>query len=258
MIGLTAGLIALATGTYADTLLDLVHRRYPEIVSAQIAVTRRDNQPLVVERHWTGASKRTDKRILLDASGDEIGTVSVNSACAVITNADEIARMLSRRIYSPSSLAEPDPYVAGAIRAPNAQAIIDDALERDPTIITLAFHVTPPGRTLNAIVASNFGRIGKVADSDDDKVVRNGETLREVTNAGKRVAVELPLLDSDHNIIGALSTSFKVTPGTPEGAAEVRAVALRNELSRRTPTIRALFQRNTVSRQVAAVGTCSS
>ena len=123
-----------------------------------------------------------------------------------------IASEISRRIYSSASLSEPAPFVAGAPLAPSAQALIEDAINRDPLLITLAFHVTPPWAQTNSIVASSFGRIGKVADADDERVMREGATLRELTNGGKRLAIELPLLDARGRVVGALSTSFRIDP----------------------------------------------
>ena len=199
-----------------------------------------------------------EKRALLDANGNKIGTIVLGSRCSSFTDADDVATELSRRIYSPASLTEPDPFVAGAIRAPIAQAMIDDAMDHDPSIITLAFHVTPPGRTTNSIVASSFGRIGKVADSDDLRVIRDGTTVREITNSGKRLAVELPLLDSRQHIIGALSTSFRLESGSGEDQIEKRAVALRDALARATPSLKVLFRPATASRQVGALRTCRS
>ena len=256
LIGLTAAVSAV-NATYGLSLLDRLHHRYPQITGLQIKTTGDQGPVTSLDRTWSGPSRSREKRVLLDAMGNEIGTLSLESQCARIENADKIRSELSRRIYSIGSLGEPDPFVAGAIRAPSGQAMIDAALEGDPALVTLAFHVTPPGSKLNVIVASSFGRIGKPGDADDDQVVRQGKTLREITNNGKRVAIELPLLDARGHVIGALSTSFRLEAGNAD-QMENRAVMLRNALARRTPSLKALFRPATVSRQVGALNTCRS
>lgn len=256
LIGLT-GAVSAANATYGQGLLDRLHHRYPEITGLHIT-TRGDQRPVTaLDRSWSGPTRSTEKRALFDAMGNELGTLSLQSRCPRIANADKIESELSRRIYSIGSLVEPDPFVAGAIRAPIGQAMIDSALESDPALITLAFHVTPPGSKLNMIVASTFGRIGKPGDEDDDQVVREGKNLREITNNGKRVAIELPLLDAKGHVIGALSTSFRSEAGNPD-QLERRAVVLRDALARRTPSLKALFRPATVSRQVGALHSCRS
>jgi hypothetical protein len=260
MIGLAIGLIAAATGpnaTYGETLLDAMHRRHPEMSAAHIEAS--DNKgSAALSRRWDGPSRSSQTEKLFDANGNEIGALLLSSRCSRLGNADRVERELARRIYSAASLAEPDPFVAGAIRAPWGQDLIDEAIERDPRIITLALHVTPPGSSLNTIVASSFGRIGKPADSDDQSVIHEGKARREVTNQGKRVAVELPLLDARGHIIGALSTSFSAVPGSGEDEPEKRAVSLRDSFARRTTSLKALFRSVTASRQVRALPSCHS
>ena len=114
----------------------------------------------------------------------------------------------------------------------------------------------PPGQSINSIVASSFGRIGKPADFDDAAVMQQGRPRREITNSGRRIAIELPLLDSHRHIIGALSTSFKLEGGNSADEIGSKAIALRDRLARRTPSREALFRAVTASRQVGAVGVC--
>ena len=259
--GLLIALLA-ATGSagasYGDNLLDAMHRRHPQISSAEINVTDDQGRSFASSRRWSGRSLANEKLEISDANGKRIGTIVLTSRCSRIADADDIVRELSQRIYAPGSLAEPDPFVVGATRAVGAQAMIDDALGRDPDIVTLAFHVTPPGSKVNIIAASSFGRIGKPADADDERVIEQQKTIRETTNGGKRLAVELPLLDVHGSVIGALSTSFKMTSGGDPQKIEVRAVALRDALARRTSSLKALFRPVTVSRQVRSLPSCHS
>src|SRR5216684_2546207 len=53
---------------------------------------------------------------------------------------------------------------AGAWKAPAsrkiyAQKLVEDTMEKHPDLLIFVYHVTPPGRTVNVIVASNIGRI---------------------------------------------------------------------------------------------------
>lgn len=259
MNGAIIALISAAAGmsaSYGESLLDAMHLRHPEISGARILVTTGDAVPVTIDRRWSNWPKTVVKRPLRDANGNEIGTVIFQSRCSRLANAGVVATELSRRIYTSASLTEPDPFVAGAMRAPAAQAMIDDALSHDPLIITLAFHVTPPGQAINSIVASNFGRIGKPADSDDAAVMQEGKTRREITNNGRRVAIELPFLDSHRQTIGALSTSFKLGLGDDTDQMESRAISLRDGLARRIRSLKALFRPATASRQVGTLRAC--
>lgn len=259
--GFVAGLLAAASGTsasYGEDLLDWMHLRHPEISSAAIEVTDNQGRHFASSRQWSARSRVRETRVLADANGNPIGTVALASPCPNISKADEVVEELSRRIYSPASLAEPDPFIAGAVRAPTGQALIDDALKRDPDIITLAFHVTAPRGTINRIAASSFGRIGKPADADDQAIIEQNKLVREVTNGGKRLAVELPLLDASGRTIGALSTSFKMTSGANPDEIQQRAVLLRDSLARETPSLKALFRPVTASRQVRSLPRCQS
>jgi hypothetical protein len=259
MIGVLVSLAIAArevSVSYGDALLEAMHKRYPEISGAHISATSPQGTAITLDRHWAGIAQSSVKQALFDATGNEIGTLVVESRCASIANVEKIQSELSRRIYSSSSLAERDPLVAGSVRAAYGQAMIEEALDRDPGLITLAFHVTAPGAKVNTIVASSFGRIGKPGDSDDEQVIREGTTRREVTNDGRRVAIELPLLDAHGNVIGALSTSFRSGTGTDAHQLEKRAIALRDSLARRTQSLKALFRPATASRQVRSLRSC--
>jgi iron complex outermembrane receptor protein len=177
---------------------------------------------------------------LADAMGNAIGTLTV--AHGARQSPAAVAAWLARRIYVADNLAEADPFVPGAARAPRAQALVDATLPRFPDLVTLALHVAPPGGE-NIIAASSFGRIGKAADKDDLHVERDGAVLREVTNGGKRLAVELPLNDRSGHAIGALSTSFAVPAGADPQSVYPRALLVRDAMARRIASRAALFAR---------------
>lgn len=175
---------------------------------------------------------------LADAMGNSIGTLTV--APGARQSPAAVAAWLARRIYIADNLSEADPFVPGTARAPRAQALVDATLPHFPDLVTLALHVAPPGGA-NIIAASSFGRIGKAADKDDLHVERDGAVLREVTNGGKRLAVELPLNDRSGHSIGALSTSFTVPAGADPQSVYPRAVLVRDAMARQIVSRTSLF-----------------
>ncbi len=235
LTGATPGLAA----SYGDTLLASEEARHPDLLSVKLDVAGK-NGPLAVRRGQTDAGWGANTLALTDAMGNAIGTVTLRLRPGSTDTAGAIAADLARRIYTPDGLAEPDPFVAAGVRAPRAQALVDRMVDTHPGLVTLAMHVTVPGDSVNRIIASNFGRIGKAADDDDRHVFTDGATLREVTNAGRRVAVELPMHDRNGAVIGALSTSFLLAPGEDAAAAEVKAVKLRDDIARATLSLSAL------------------
>jgi len=85
--------------------------------------------------------------------------------------------------------------------APFAQKLVEEALAKHPEVILIAIHAKPPGHK-NLIVASNFGRIGKIGDEDDLRCIRTGKSNLELNSTGKHFEDELILLYSSGNTIG--------------------------------------------------------
>jgi hypothetical protein len=67
--------------------------------------------------------------------------------------------------------------------APFAQHLVDEELKAHPEVLLLAIHAQPPGHK-NLIVASNFGRIGKIGDEDDARCIRTGKSNLEISENG--------------------------------------------------------------------------
>jgi hypothetical protein len=123
--------------------------------------------------------------------------------------------------------------------APLAKKLVDEALAKHPEIILIAIHAQPPGHK-NLIVASNFGRIGKIGDEDDMRCVHTGKDNLEVN--GPHFEDELILLDSAGKTIGALGVVFNYKAGDDKEALERIAEAARNEMKLRIPSARSLFR----------------
>lgn len=191
-----------------------------------------------------GDRTRSLSRPLNDSMGAPIGSVEVTFASSRVVSgpeADAVARELGRHVYLMSNLADPEPFAGMPPLDTYAQALVDAAVMRDDELVTLAMHLAPPGGGGNIILASNFGRIGKPGDADDAAVQATGKPVQEVTHGGRRLAVELPLLDAHGAAIGALSTSFRLSGPDRRPAVYARAVALRDELARDIPSLQRLW-----------------
>jgi hypothetical protein len=114
-----------------------------------------------------------------------------------------------------------------------AQYLVDQSLKAHPHVLIMAMHVTPTGKHENEIVASNIGRIGKVADADDMNVINTGKTNLEVNKRGDRFEVEMPLLDVTGDTVGALSVVYPYKAGDDKFALQTRAENIRDEFKRK-------------------------
>ena len=222
---------------YGGSLLRWEVSRRPNVRSATIEI---DGSP--TSQFHVGDAAQGPNPVsvpLLDGLGSRIGTLTLGvTGRSGSADAAKIALDLARHIYSQGVLSEPDPFIAGAFHSKAGQAHVERELAREPDLVTIALHVALPGRA-NEIIASNFGRIGKPADADDQHVIKDAAILQEETNGGRRAAVELPLLDRRGRIIGALSTSFLIGPGGKPGAYR-SALRVQRALSRAIPNLGAL------------------
>src|SRR6202171_4456261 len=62
-----------------------------------------------------------------------------------------------------------------------AQKLVDEALAKHPEVILLAIHAGAPTYDL---IASNFGRIGKLGGEEDLRVIMKGTKNLELNKAG--------------------------------------------------------------------------
>jgi hypothetical protein len=123
-------------------------------------------------------------------------------------------------------------------RAPEniyAQKLVNGIVAKNPDLLVVAMHVTPPNESENVIIASNIGRIGKRADAEDLRVMATGETLSKVSKNGRRFEVELPLLDAAGKPIGALALVFPYKAGDEALQFKSRATTVRDELAAQIP-----------------------
>ncbi len=113
------------------------------------------------------------------------------------------------------------------------QELVDDVVAKNPGILVVVMHVTPPKAKDNIIIASNIGRIGKLGDEDDMRVINTGKSNLEVAHGNERFEVELVLQDVTGDTIGALGLVFPYKPGMDKKAFEKKANGIRDYLKRR-------------------------
>lgn len=184
---------------------------------------------------------------LLSNTGRRLGTLAIAFATSSPRNeaiADQVQREVARNMLSAKNAADPYPYSATYHDNTYAQKLVNEFTRKHADLLVMMIHATPPGKpaTANAIIGSNIGRVGKIADDDDLRVIEKGSTNLEVADTGDRYETELPLLDAKGQRIGALGLVFKLNPGANKEALHAHGIAIRNELAKHIPSSVALFK----------------
>jgi len=112
------------------------------------------------------------------------------------------------------------------------QELVDEAVAAHPELLVAMMHVKPPLARDNIIIASNIGRLGKLADEDDTRVIETGRSNLEVAAGGTRFEVELVLQDAAGATIGALGLVFPYKEGADKAALEKLAGQIRDAMRR--------------------------
>jgi hypothetical protein len=193
------------------------------------------------------ASRRLTAEVpMLDMSHKKAGVMTLvlqgKSRAALVREAFAIRAELARRTSYAANLVQQavvDPRIP---LDSYAQHIVDTELARHRDVLILAIHATTPKNADPEILASNIGRIGKKADSDDMRVVRDGKTNLEVNKGLGRYEVELPLKNAAGERIGALGVVFPLTAHTNQKAKHAEAIRIRNEIARRIPSAAKLVE----------------
>lgn len=122
------------------------------------------------------------------------------------------------------------------------QELVDQVVAKNPQLLVIALHASPPNVPNYPIVASNIGRIGKAADEDDMRVITTEKTNLEVAHGNTRFEVELVLRDVAGANVGALGLVFPYKSGDDRKALEAKAVGIRDWLARRIPDSSGLIE----------------
>lgn len=202
--------------------------------------------------HFTydGAARELNAEVpMLDMSHKKAGVMTLvlrgTDERALEKEAFAIRNQLARRTSYAGNL------VQEAVDDPNipldsyAQHIVDEELAKHRDVLILAIHAATPKNVDPEILASNIGRIGKKADDDDMRVVRDGKTNLEVNRDLGRYEVELPLKSAAGERIGALGVVFALTARTNQRSRHLEAIRIRNEIGRRIPSAAKLVEPHT-------------
>ena len=114
-----------------------------------------------------------------------------------------------------------------------AQELADQVAAKNPDLLVVAMHVTPPKSSENIIIASNIGRIGKPGDEDDLRVINTGKPNIELTHGSSRYEVELALHDVTGETIGALGLVWPYKKNDDKASFEKKAGKIRDALAKR-------------------------
>jgi iron complex outermembrane receptor protein len=106
--------------------------------------------------------------------------------------------------------------------------------------LLLAIHAGAPKYD---IVASNFGRIGKLGDEDDLRCIHTGKDNLEVNKQGNHYEDQTPLRDKSGKIIGAIGIVFSYKPGDNKEALQKVAHEIATEMQAQIPDAQALLGR---------------
>jgi iron complex outermembrane receptor protein len=118
--------------------------------------------------------------------------------------------------------------------APLAQKLANDAPVKHSDVILMANHAGPPKYW---IIASNFGRLGKLGDEDDLRCIHTGRNNLEVAKTGTHFEVELPLKDKADRIVGALGIVFNYKPSDDKQTYEKTGEQTRDEMKVRIASV---------------------
>ncbi len=133
--------------------------------------------------------------------------------------------------------SEMDPTYTKA--APFAQKLLEEQLAAHPEVILMAIHAQPPGHK-DLIVASNFGRIGKIGDEDDMRCINTGKDNLEEN--GAHFEAEIPLKDQAGETIGALGVVFNYKKGDDKEAFARAAHQIGDAMQAQLPHADSLFK----------------
>ena len=172
------------------------------------------------------------KRVTAVVFASTVSILTLVPALAQQTREEAIAGM--RKVEA----KEMDPTYTKA--APMATKLVDEALAKHSEVILIAIHAAPPGHK-NLIVASNFGRIGKIGDEDDMRCITTKKANLEVDKSGKHFEAEIPMMDKAGAVVGALGVVFNYKPGDDKLAMQKIADQIEAEMRAQLPTKAALF-----------------
>jgi iron complex outermembrane receptor protein len=153
----------------------------------------------------------------------------------IVAHAQETREQAAANLRKPEP-KEMDPSFVTA--APFAQKLVDEALAKHPQVLLLAIHAGAPKYD---IIASNFGRIGKLGDEDDLRCIHTGKDNLEVNPKGIHFEDQTPLRDQSGKIIGAIGIVFSYKHGDGTMALQKIAQEISKDMAAQIPNAQRLF-----------------
>jgi hypothetical protein len=168
-----------------------------------------------------------------------INTIAI--ATLSFTLSSNVALAQETREQAAANLRKPDSKEMDPsfrMAAPFAQRLVEEALAKHPEVLLLAIHAGYPKYD---IVASNFGRIGKLGDEDDLRCIHTGKDNLEVNKEGIHFEDQIPLRDKTGKIIGAIGVVFRYKAGDDKLALQKIAQQIRDDMKSQLPNSERLF-----------------
>ena len=155
--------------------------------------------------------------------------------------------MLTALALSAAAGAESAPDPSWRKAADNkivAQQLVNALMAKYPELVVVGLHATVPGAKTETMIATNLDRVGKVDDDDDIAVTNEHKTiLAPNLKDPNKFEVQVPLKDMAGHYLGASAGFvFKYRAGDDELQLHAKALAIRDELARQTPSLAALLQ----------------
>jgi DNA-binding beta-propeller fold protein YncE len=161
---------------------------------------------------------------------------------AVPQSGQQNARIL---VYQPMNLPETKARPAETkeqVHAPVAENIVLETLSAHPSIRKLGLHVIPPGGDKMVIVANgNATRIGIPTSEGDFAAVKSGKIYGPKIEDGQFYNMKMLMFDAQGRKIGILVMEIPCTDATSEEDAASKAAAIRDEVSKKIPSLESLF-----------------
>lgn len=268
------------TNSYMQHLVDLTFDKHPELVIVVAHVNTPEGKANVVLGstigRWGKPGDDDDRRVyetgrtnvevnstgerveieeeLKNAAGETIGALGLvfpyhqdMDVTGYQKTAIDIQDEISRRLLSAKNAFDPYPFDPAYGENTLAQALVDKTLKANPGLRVLAMHVTKPGVAKpgprdNVILASNIGRVGKLADEDDLAIISTRQDKPELNENGSMFEVAMVLHDAAGHEIGVLGTVYRYREGDDKAARIAQSHRLRDALAKQIPSAAALFK----------------
>lgn len=124
-----------------------------------------------------------------------------------------------------------------------AQTLVNSIMAEHSELVVIGLHATAAGSKDERMIATNLDRIGKIDDDDDVAVATERKTICAPNlKDDTRFEVQVPLMDAQSHVVGAIGLVFKYHPGDDELALHKRALEIRAELAKQIPDHDSLFK----------------